>query len=103
MGDFIKDLKTDMIPIDLKEQEVLQRFFPDQYSKITRMDHIYHQLLNIFYIGLLFFLINFSYTEKAIQWLIPSSTKNVFLFLFIKTFLFVLVIWVLLNISYFFS
>lgn len=101
MGDTIQHLKTDSIPIDSKERDILQRYFPEQYSKITRNEQMILQFQNIFYLGLLFFLLNYSVTEKTIQSILPITNKNPLLFLLLKTFLFILLLWLLLNLSHF--
>ena len=103
MGDTIQSLKTDTIPIDFKEQDILQRYFPEQYSRITRNDQMVHQLQNIFYFGVLFFLMNYSITEKAIQSIFPYTKKNTLVLLLVKTILFILILWILLYISSFLS
>lgn len=102
MGDIIKDLKTDSIPIDLKEQDILQRYFPEQYSKITRNEQMILQLQNLFFLGLLFFILDYSLTQKHFSFF-SLSKHNHLLFSLFKSFLFILILYIILNIVNFIS
>jgi len=99
MEDPIEKLKTDDIQISQQEKQLLQELFPKEYDSTVRRRQLFEEFQNVFFLGIIFFLINFSVTETAIQYIFPLS-KNTLILLIIKTILFILIVWILLNISY---
>lgn len=96
MGDVIKNLPTDQTVPSHNEIQIMNTLFKEQHTTVNK---ILSGSKDMLLAGSLFILYNIPQVEELIRKLIPVTTTSPYIFLLVKTLLFVLTYFFLKNLS----
>jgi hypothetical protein len=110
MGDIIQELPIDDLPPTNDEKDMIQWMFPEKKEspesmsnstpKIKMTSKFHFEVKVLFVIIILYILFTNSYTDWIFHKVIPFTSKSNILLIGIKSILFSLLLFILLNIYY---
>jgi len=101
MGDVLQNLPTDQVPPTQEEKDMISWLYqnPKEYIKNT-VTHLAIEFRSVVWLGVVFFLFSLSYFDTMIGSFVPFFGKHPIYLSFVKTLLFILIAWLVLNITY---
>jgi hypothetical protein len=104
MEDLIHQLPTDKIPPTQEEKEMISWLYLDPKDSVKKTVKVVGaEFQTVLGVGVLFFLMTLPQADKWVGSFFPLANHSSLIMSGIKTFLFVLFAWVLLNAAYLFK
>ena len=101
MADSLEQLPTDRIPPTQEEKDMLSWLYLDPRETLRETTtKVALEMRTVLWIGVVFFLLSLPQAEALLHSFLPMTKENVLFTCLAKTFVFVMVAWVLLNLSY---
>lgn len=94
MSDYIEQLPMDETIPTQHEVKVLDRFFNQKAPLLKR---IFQEVKDAIVIGLIFILFNLPFVDNMIKSVVKSSENSIYIFMGIKTLLFIVVFYLVKN------
>lgn len=94
MSDEIKKLPTDQSLPSPNEVQILNTLFQHKYSAVQK---IMSQTKDVLLIGLLYILFSLPQIDDMIRKLIPVTTSSIYMLIFVKALLFMLIYFIIKN------
>jgi hypothetical protein len=101
MADLLQQLPTDRIPPTQEEKDMLSWLYLDPRESLRETTtKVASEMRTVFWIGVVFFFLSLPQSDAFLHSLVPMTKENTLFTSAAKTFLFVMIAWVLLNVSY---
>ena len=101
MADSLEQLPTDRIPPTQEEKDMLSWLYLDPRETIRdTTTKVALEMRTVFWMGLFFFLLSLPQADALLHSVVPMTKENTLFTSAAKTVIFVVVAWVLLNLSY---
>lgn len=101
MADAIHQLPTDTIPPTAEEKEMISWLFLDKKDQVrSSVSKVATEFKTVLGLGILFFLLSLPQIDGVLSSFFPFTAHSKLFQTLVKTFVFVIFSWVVMNLSY---